>query len=309
MLAALAADLTKESAFDGQFHCVDEAFERDAARRERLLASADYVEGPKAFAEKRKPRVDRALVEQAPTRASRLRALLSPRSVVLVGASDRSGWSAGSFANFDVLGFDGALHLVNRNGGEVHGRPGVTRAAREIGEPVDLALMLVGAGALPEALEDAAAAGIRSAVVLAAGFGETGADGAAAQRGARPSAAASSTSICHRPELPRVRQRRRPGARVVRADDARSSTGSVAVVSQSGATAHTIATFAATQNIGLSHVVSTGNEAMVDTIDMAAAVLEDDRVRARRDVRRVDPRASSGSGGSRRARPSWRSRS
>ena len=56
--------------------------------------------------------------------------------------------------------------------------------------------------------------------------------------------------------------------------------GAVAVVSQSGATAHTIAAFAATQNIGLSYVISTGNEAMVDTIDMAAAVLEDHRVRA-----------------------------
>ena len=55
--------------------------------------------------------------------------------------------------------------------------------------------------------------------------------------------------------------------------------GGVAVVSQSGATAYAIAAFAGAQNIGLSHVISTGNEAMVDTIDMAAAVLEDDRVR------------------------------
>jgi enoyl-CoA hydratase/carnithine racemase len=51
----LSLEISKESAFDGQFHSIDEAFERDTARRERLLASADYVEGPKAFAEKRKP--------------------------------------------------------------------------------------------------------------------------------------------------------------------------------------------------------------------------------------------------------------
>ena len=51
----LSLQISKESAFDGQFHSIDEAFERDAGRRERLLASADYVEGPKAFAEKRKP--------------------------------------------------------------------------------------------------------------------------------------------------------------------------------------------------------------------------------------------------------------
>jgi enoyl-CoA hydratase/carnithine racemase len=51
----LSLQISKESAFDGQFHSIDEAFERDTGRRERLLASADYVEGPKAFAEKRKP--------------------------------------------------------------------------------------------------------------------------------------------------------------------------------------------------------------------------------------------------------------
>ena len=48
--------LMKEAAFDGQQYSVDDALERDAGRLERLLASADYVEGPKAFSEKRKPR-------------------------------------------------------------------------------------------------------------------------------------------------------------------------------------------------------------------------------------------------------------
>jgi acyl-CoA synthetase (NDP forming) len=56
--------------------------------------------------------------------------------------------------------------------------------------------------------------------------------------------------------------------------------GAVAIVSQSGATASEIATYAATQNIGLSHIISTGNEAMVDAIAMSSAVLEDERVRA-----------------------------
>src|SRR5262249_22821590 len=125
--------------------------------------------------------MDRALAEvaEAPGR-ERLRALLSPRSVAVVGASERSGWSSGAFGNFDALGFDGVLHLVNRGGGVVHGRESVTSCV-EIGEPVDLAIVLVGAGGISAALADVAAAGIPYAVVLAAGFAETGEEGAVAQ--------------------------------------------------------------------------------------------------------------------------------
>ena len=86
--------------------------------------------------------------------------IFSPRSVVIVGASERSAWSQGSFSNFERLGFEGRVHLVNRNGGTVHGQAAFT-SCTDIGEPVDLALLLVGAAALPDALRDLAAAGIR----------------------------------------------------------------------------------------------------------------------------------------------------
>jgi acyl-CoA synthetase (NDP forming) len=221
--------------------------------------------------------VDGALVEGALDVSVRLRTLLSPRSVALVGASDRSGWSSGSFANFDQLGFDGSVHLVNRKSGEVHGRQAV-RSCTEIGEPVDLALMLVGAAALPAALADAAAAGIRAVVALAAGFAETGPDGVAAQR--------ELVGRCRELDVTCIGPNCLGFVNLLDQAPVWSGqmpslvTGDVAVVSQSGATAHTIAAFAALQNIGLSHVISTGNEAMVDTLDMAAAVLEDERVRA-----------------------------
>ena len=51
----LSVQLTKESALDGLQHSVDDALGRDHERVERLLASADFVEGPKAFSEKRRP--------------------------------------------------------------------------------------------------------------------------------------------------------------------------------------------------------------------------------------------------------------
>jgi acetate---CoA ligase (ADP-forming) len=221
--------------------------------------------------------VEGTLTEVGPSQ-ERLTALLSPRSIAIVGASDRSGWSSGAFENFERLGFEGELHLVNRNGGVVHGRPAVT-SCREIGEPVDLALMLVGAAGLRAALEDVVAAGIPHAVVLAAGFGEAGEGGTSAQQ--------ELVELCRRHDtlflgpnclgFLNVVDRRPAWTGMM---PVRMIAGGVAIVSQSGATASEIATFAATQNIGLSHVISTGNEAMVDIVAMAGVVLEDERVRA-----------------------------
>ena len=51
----LSVRLTKESALAGLSLSVEEAMRQDQSRLKRLLASEDFVEGPKAFAEKRKP--------------------------------------------------------------------------------------------------------------------------------------------------------------------------------------------------------------------------------------------------------------
>jgi enoyl-CoA hydratase/carnithine racemase len=51
----LSVQLTKEAVFDAQFLSIDDAFRRDNDRRDRLLSSHDFVEGPRAFVEKRAP--------------------------------------------------------------------------------------------------------------------------------------------------------------------------------------------------------------------------------------------------------------
>src|SRR5260370_31678 len=63
----------------------------------------------------------------------------------------------------------------------VHGRTAVTSLA-QIDEPVDVAYLMVPGAAMLDALSDAAAAGIRNAVILSSGYGEAGVAGRAAQR-------------------------------------------------------------------------------------------------------------------------------
>ena len=72
------------------------------------------------------------------------------------------------------------IHLVNRRGSPAHGRATVT-SCTQIREPVDLAFAMVPQAAIPAALADAAAAGIRNVLVLSSGFADAGAAGQRAQ--------------------------------------------------------------------------------------------------------------------------------
>jgi len=62
--------------------------------------------------------------------AQRLGSLLRPRSVALVGAADKSGFSQMAFRNLMEFGLGEHTHLVTRRGTPAHGRPTVPRAPR-----------------------------------------------------------------------------------------------------------------------------------------------------------------------------------
>ena len=82
-----------------------------------------------------------------------LRGLFAPRSIAIAGASDRSAWARAALRNLDKVGFDGDIHLVNRRGGEVLGRTAHTSCAA-IGAPVDVAMLVIPAVGLLDALDD-----------------------------------------------------------------------------------------------------------------------------------------------------------
>ena len=116
---------------------------------------------------------------------SELASMFAPRSIALVGVSERSLWSNLVLDGLDLIEFDGRLELVNPLRPEVRGRPvraSLAEVAAERG-PVDVAFVLTAASQVGAILDDAAKAGIADIIVLASGFSETGLEGAAAERG------------------------------------------------------------------------------------------------------------------------------
>jgi len=209
--------------------------------------------------------------------SGRLSALFRPRSIALVGASNKSPFSRGVFQNLTQFGFDGNLHLVNRRGTETHGRPTVT-SCQEIGTPVDIAFMMVPRAGTLDALSDAAAAGIRNAVVLSSGYGEAGESGRAAQ--AELVAHAESlgmlllgpnmlgfANIVDRTPVTSI-----PGLP--------AEAGPVALLSQSGASSAAMCDFAGLAGVGLSYMVTLGNEAMITAGHVLDFLVDDPHTRA-----------------------------
>lgn len=197
-----------------------------------------------------------------------LESFLNPRSVVLVGATDRSAWSRQAYSNIQDWGYQGRVHLVNRKGGEVHGQTAAT-ACTEIDDRVDVALLMVPSDVIPAALEDVARAGIPNVVILASGFGESGEVGQVRQAALMAKATAKKLRILGPNTLGFINIRSRAPVWTARLA-VPFLPGQVGVISQSGAMGGYIGKLAHQQGIGLSYLVATGNEAGVD----AALVLD-----------------------------------
>src|SRR5262245_16691885 len=111
-----------------------------------------------------------------PWTPARLERLFTPRSIALVGASERSNWARMVVGGLDRTGFSGRVELVNGRGGAVFGRSAIAHLG-DIGEPVDAAYIMVSARHVLGAVEAGRDAGIRNFVVLTSGFAEAGDDG------------------------------------------------------------------------------------------------------------------------------------
>jgi acetyltransferase len=188
-----------------------------------------------------------------------LERLLAPRSIAIVGASDRAG-SVGSIVAANVLagGFRGSVYLVNPARAEVAGRRCWPSLAA-LPEAPDLAIVMTPPPTVPDVIAELGRRGTKAAVVITAGV-----RGELRQRmldAARPHLLRIQGPNCLGLMLP---------GRGLDASFASSRplAGKLAFLSQSGALITGIVDWAATRSIGFSHVVSMGDMADVDFGDM-----------------------------------------
>ncbi len=195
----------------------------------------------------------------------RLEGLFNPRSVVVVGASEEQGSVAARvFANLTGGAFAGEVIPVNPKHRELGGRR-CHASVKDIGADVDLAVIATPARTVADILRECGEAGVRTAVVLSAGFGETGADGRAAEADLRSTARRHDVRFLGPNCLGILRPAIGLNASFL---GAAPPAGRLALVSQSGALCSAIADWAGPHHLGFSALVSLGNAVDIDFGDV-----------------------------------------
>ena len=192
---------------------------------------------------------------------------LTPRSVAVIGASRRRGTIGGEILNNIIQGgFGGPIYPVNPQADVVQGLP-AHRSVSLIGEPVDLAVVVVPAAGVVEVARDCAEAGVHALMVISAGFAETGDEGAQWQRELLGVCRAAGMRLVGPNCLGALNTA--PEARLNATFAAHPAPpGNVGFMSQSGGIGIAIIEAARRLGIGLSSFVSVGNKVDLSSNDL-----------------------------------------
>jgi len=206
-------------------------------------------------------------------------AILRPESVALVGASDDPTKTNGRPLQYlRAAGWAGRLYPINPRNAEVMGEKAWPSIA-DLPETPDHAFILTGAEAAVDAVEQCAARGVKVATILATGFTEAGAVGAAREKRLREAVrnsglrliGPSSLGVCNLHD-----------GLVLTANAAFAERdlprGETFVGSHSGSMMGAILSRGMARGVGFAGMVSVGNEVDLSLGEICSATLDDDRV-------------------------------
>ncbi|MBE0476242.1 MAG: acetate--CoA ligase family protein [Coriobacteriia bacterium] len=197
-----------------------------------------------------------------------LEGFFKPRSVAVVGAAREEG-KVGHivFDNLLSAGFIGPVYPVNPRAAEIHGHATYPTLA-SLPRPPDLAVIVVPAASVLNVVEECGRLGVPAAVVISAGFKESGPEGGALERDLVRAARAGGVRILGPNCLGLIST-----AASLNASFARGMppAGSISFMSQSGALGTAILDWAQGRGVGLADFVSLGNKADLDETDLLRA--------------------------------------
>ncbi|TRO53717.1 GNAT family N-acetyltransferase [Candidatus Bathyarchaeota archaeon] len=191
--------------------------------------------------------------------------IFNPRTVAIIGASDKEGSVGYSIVkNFTQLGYSGKVYLVNVRKTEILGMKSYQKI-EQIPESVDLAMIATPAKTVPMVMEECGRSGVKGVIIVSAGFKETGAEGKALEDKILEVKKKYGIRIIGPNCIGIIRPRANLNATFT---DKMPKPGKIAFISQSGALGSAILDWAIHENIGFSNFVSIGSMIDVDFGDL-----------------------------------------
>ena len=209
-----------------------------------------------------------------------LRNMFSPKSVALIGASREPG-KLGHITLKNLIdgGFKGKIFPVNPEAPEVLGLKAYP-SVKNVADEIDLAVVTVPAVLVPSVMRECGEKGIEVAIVISAGFRETGPQGDALEQETLKVAREGGTRILGPNCLGIVDASQCIDATISRVIDPKTlRTGNIAFVSQSGAFGASLYSWAQGRGIGFDKLVSLGNMSDVDESDVFEYLATDPKTR------------------------------
>ena len=208
-----------------------------------------------------------------------LQALLSPRTIAILGASaDLNKVNGRTLRFLQEKGYAGRIYPVNPKYESIAGLRCYPDLAA-LPEAPDLAVIAVPAAQVLDSVRELVRRGGRTAVIFSSGFAEMGEAGRKLERAVAEAAHAGGLRLCGPNCLGLINAFDKVIATFGQFAEGATPPGPVGFVTQSGAFGTAIAALARRRALGLGYFINTGNECDVDFVQMMHAVLDDARIR------------------------------
>ncbi|APR05466.1 bifunctional acetate--CoA ligase family protein/GNAT family N-acetyltransferase [Thauera chlorobenzoica] len=200
--------------------------------------------------------------------------LLEPRSVGIIGASEREN-ALGSVLIRNMLeaGYKGKLFAINPKHESVHG-VACYKSVEDVPQRLDLVALAVRAEKAPAIIDACGRAGVKAAILLSAGFSEAGPRGELLERQVVDAAHRHRIRLLGPNCLGIMRPQLGLNATFAHASALK---GSIGLISQSGGLCAAILDWAKPNNVGFSAVVSLGSSSDIDFGEVLEYMISDPR--------------------------------
>jgi len=200
-----------------------------------------------------------------------LDAVLRPKSVAVIGAStspDKIGYEI--LKNIIDSGFEGAVYPINPKAEVILDRA-CHKSVKNIAEPPDLAVIIIPARFVPQAVQECGEAGVKGAVIITGGFSEAGEEGEQLQNQVVEAAKKFGVRVIG----PNCQGVNNPHHPLCASWPLLTYRGKIALISQSGTVGAAMMDWLSEDKLGTSSFVSMGNRADVDETDLIAYFNQD----------------------------------